>query len=125
MEVKLTDEKENKLLERRELRLWAIYTEKMPTRDEMRQEVSKKLSLDPGTLDIVRIDQVYGLKACEVTAYSYSSKEMMERLKRRKGKKEGAKPAEPKAEKPPAAPKEEKPAEAMGRQEDSELMAMA
>ena len=104
MEVSILDDSENKLFDRRELRIKATYEGKTPSRDEIREGVCKKLNLSPDTFDIIRIDQGYGLRESEIVAHSYKSKESMEKFAR-KGKAVAdaaapgaAKPAEAKAE---------------------------
>ncbi len=92
MELKITTDNENKLLGRREITATATYTATTPKRDEVKEELCKKLGLDPGLVEIREIHQQYGLRLSDITAYSYSSKAAMERLVKKRGKK-GAKPA--------------------------------
>ncbi len=91
MDIKITNDSENKMLGRREISASATYADKTPTREEIRQELCKKLGLDPQLVEIREIRQQYGLRVSDVTAYSYSSKDSMARLVKYRGKK-GAKP---------------------------------
>jgi len=91
MELKITNDKENKLLGRREIGASATYTEKTPTKEEVKEEICKRLSLDPALVEIRQIKQQYGLRMSDITAYSYASKEVMAKLVKVRGKK-GAKP---------------------------------
>jgi ribosomal protein S24E len=104
MELSIKNDRENKLLERREIRASAVYDGKTPTREEIKESISKKLSLNPELVEIVKIDQIYGLKSSAVTAYCYTSKEALERYKRKRGAKKEAKPA---AAQPSTAEKKE------------------
>ena len=106
MDVSVLDDNENKLFDRRELRIRAVYEGKTPTRDEIRESVCKKLNLSPETFDIIRIDQEYGIQESEIVAYSYKSKESMDKFAKRKKEKAGAAPA-PAAAKPAEQKKKE------------------
>lgn len=77
MEIKVSNEKENKLMNRKEIEAVVTYTGKTPTRDEVKEELCKKLSLNPDTTVIMKIDQEYGAMASGITAHSYASKESM------------------------------------------------
>ncbi len=104
MELKVENEKENKLFQRKEIWANAVYDGKTPTREEIKEGLSKKLGLNPELVELVKIDQIYGLRSSKVLAYYYSTKEAMEsHAKKKKEKKGGAAPAEKKE-----APKEEK-----------------
>ncbi|MCL5419642.1 MAG: hypothetical protein M1354_02060 [Candidatus Marsarchaeota archaeon] len=94
MELKLLEDKENKLFGRHELSIEASYEGKTPTRDEIREGICKKLGLSPDTLDIIRIDQEYGLRVSKITAYSYGSKESMDRFAKKYKEKKPKKPAD-------------------------------
>lgn len=106
MDVSVLDDNENKLFDRRELRIRAVYEGKTPTRDEIRESVCKKLNLSPETFDIIRIDQGYGMRESEIIAHSYKSKESMDKFAKRKKEKAGAAPA-PAAAKPAEQKKKE------------------
>ncbi len=93
MELKITNDYENKLLGRREIRAYAVYSDKTPTKAEVKEEVCKKLSMDPDLVEIREIKQQYGLMASDITAYSYSSREIMDKLFKKRGKKGATKEA--------------------------------
>ncbi len=107
MEISILDDSENKLFERRELRIKATYEGKTPSRDEIKEGVCKKLNLSPDTFEIIRIDQGYGMRESEIVAHSYRSKESMERFAR-KAKSKGGAPAPAAAAKPAEAKAGEK-----------------
>ena len=99
MELTINDDYEDKLFERREISAHAVYEGKTPTKAEIAEGICKKLNLSPDTFQIVRVDQNYGVRTSEVKAYSYKSKEAMQRF----AKKEKEKKAKPGAA-PAAAP---------------------
>ena len=92
MELKINNDNDNKLLGRREIFASATYTDKTPTKDEVKEELCKRLSLDPALVEIREIRQQYGLRVSDITAFSYSSKEVMDKLVKKRGEK-GKKPA--------------------------------
>lgn len=92
MELKILSNDENKLLGRREIKASAISTDKTPTKDAVKEELCKKLSLDPALVEIREIKQRYGLRVSDVLVYSYLSKEIMDKSIRYRGEK-GKKPA--------------------------------
>jgi len=91
MEIKITGDNENKLLGRREIGATATYADKTPTKAEVKEELCKRLGLDPELVEIREIKQHYGLRVSDVTAYSYLSKDIMAKLLKHRGKK-GEKP---------------------------------
>lgn len=99
MEIKVLDDVENKLLGRREIRFLATYDGKTVSTEEAKTDICKKIGLDPGNVVVNKIDQRFGLRQSIIKAYSYQSKEAMERYERkyltkRLGKKGGGKAAE-------------------------------
>lgn len=92
MELKITNDNENKLLGRREISAYATYPDKTPTKEEVKEELCKRLSLDPALVEVREIKQQYGLRVSDITAFSYANKETMEKLLKKRGEK-GKKPA--------------------------------
>ncbi len=90
LEIKVDNDKENKLVQRREIRATAHYKGQTPSRDEVKQELCKMLSLKPDASTIVRIGQAYGNMTSSVLLHSYASKEAMEKIERQKTKKPAA-----------------------------------
>ena len=68
---------ENKLLARREILCDAVYSESTPSRERIKEEVVKKLNLDPKLTVIAKINQLYGITKSEVSVYSYKNEEAM------------------------------------------------
>lgn len=92
MDIKIESENENKLFGRKEIHFTASYSGKTPSRDEVKEEICKKLSLKPDLTQVIKISQGYGNSMSEVSIYYYSTKEIMERLSAKR-KKETQKPA--------------------------------
>ncbi|MGC8699390.1 MAG: hypothetical protein ACP5HW_00385 [Candidatus Micrarchaeia archaeon] len=92
---------ENKLLNRREIFCDAIYGESTPSRDRIKEEVSKKLNLNPKLTVVAKINQLFGVTKSEVTVYSYKDEEAMKiepkfRAARKAKKSENKEKEEPK-----------------------------
>ena len=93
MEVKVIEDKENVFFNRREISFYVHGFEATPKRDEIKQEICKRLNLSPELTIIVSISQRFGIKQCAVLAHSYKDKDGMERytakyiLERASGKK--------------------------------------
>ena len=76
-------------MEEEEIRASAISTDKTPTKEEVMEDVCKKLNLDPSLVEIREIKQQYGLRVSDILLYSYASKEVMAQVckeERREGK---------------------------------------
>ncbi len=87
MELKIVDNNDNKLLGRREIRATATSIDKTPTKAEVKEEICKKLNLDPELSEIREIKQQYGLRVSDILLYSYSTKEVMDKSVRKRGEK--------------------------------------
>lgn|SRR5580692_8849967 len=79
MEMIITSDSENKLMERREISLTVDHEKGTPKKEELVKELCKKLSLSPESTIIVKIGQAYGTKQSSALAYSYKSKEILEK----------------------------------------------
>ncbi len=112
MEFKITSNKENKLLERKEITFSVDQDTSTISREEITREICRKLSLDPESTIVVRIDQGFGSRESTGIAHSYSSRELLNRYEpkhvlSRMNKKSGKQDAGA-AEKADEAPKEKK-----------------
>ena len=105
MEIKITEDRENKALNRREIAFAVDQQNGTVSKEDVKKELCKKLSLSPGATIIIRIDQGFGSKSSTGIAHSYASKEQLEkgvpehvqeRLKKAGGKAEPAAPEEKK-----------------------------
>ena len=102
MEMKLEKDVANKLLNRREMVLDVTYTGSTPSREEIRDEATRKFNLKHENIVVVSISQIYGVGRSQVLIHEYANEEakaiaqkhIMERPNKGKGKPgEAAKPA--------------------------------
>ncbi|MGC8671495.1 MAG: 30S ribosomal protein S24e [Candidatus Micrarchaeia archaeon] len=98
----------NKLMNRRELDCIVTYAEKTPSRQEIKDAFVSKFALNPETTVVVNINQSFGSRASKVLVYSYASKEAMRSvskylLERGTKKKEKKEAGQEKAAAPAAA----------------------
>ncbi len=85
MELKILSNEENKLLGRKEITASVTSTDKTPTRDSVKEELCKKLGLNPELVEIREIKQHYGIRVSDVVAYAYSTNEIMQKSVRKRG----------------------------------------
>jgi small subunit ribosomal protein S24e len=110
MELKLLSQFENPLLQRKEIKVVAIFEAATPSREEIKTEVCKKFNLPEETTVIRKVFQEKGIKRAICLLNVYNSKEAMLQieskylLERKKKKKEKA---EEKAEEKKEEAKEE------------------
>ena len=121
LDIKIDNDKENKFMKRREIEATAAYAGSTPTRDVVKQELCKKLSLNPDATAVVRIGQVYGSTSSHIILHSYKTREAMLALEKEGMKKNvkaaEAKNAEAKKEKVPGKEAE---AKSEGKKEEAE-----
>jgi ribosomal protein S24E len=116
MDISITSETENKLFSRKEILFTATYSGgRTPSREEIKEEICKKLSLNPDMTTVIKITQAYGRTSGEAMVHSYSKKEAMEGLTRKPKEKKAAAgataPAKAPAAEAKAEPKKEEAAE--------------
>jgi ribosomal protein S24E len=104
MELTIQSNEENKLMGRKEIRASATSTDKTPTKAEVKEELCKKLNLDPALSEIREIRQEYGLRVSDILLYAYDSKEIMDKSVRKRGEKGKKAEAKSGAGAAPAAP---------------------
>jgi ribosomal protein S24E len=92
MEMKVIENRENKIFRRREILIEASYDEKTPSREAVKEAVCKKLNLDPDSTLIVKISQLSGSKKSSIKVQSYSDKEGMKSFEKKRGEKKVAGP---------------------------------
>ena len=93
MNLKITEQKENLLLGRKEVHAQLDYDTATPAKEELRQQLSKSMKVDAELLIIKHIYPSVGNKSAAVLIYQYHDKQQMQRI-------EGVKKAtKPKAEK--------------------------
>ena len=114
MELKIMSDSNNALLNRREIQFYILADNATPSRESIKVELCKKLSLSPEATIVVKMDQGFGIKRCECMAHSYKDETALKKqepkhIQERLVKKE--KSAEPKLAKSGAtvaAPKNDK-----------------
>ena len=80
MEIKVTSDSENALLNRREIKFYVISENATPSRESARTELCKKLGLDPAATIVVNMSQGFGVKRCECTAHAYKAEADLKKL---------------------------------------------
>lgn len=115
MEIEITEQKENALFNRKEIKA-KIKSESTPSKDEVKKIIAEKLSSPEDGIRIMYIKGKFGVKEFEVSAHVYDSKEQRDATEKMSKKEQEAEakaaPApEAPAEQPAEAPKEETPAE--------------
>jgi len=118
MKVNLLKERDSKLLNRERKTFEVLFTGKTPSKQELKESISKGLKIDKGLVSIKHIYQRFGSGKAKVITNIYKNKEDFERFEKtkekkkdsKKEKKEQPKQEKPKEEKKQTA-KEEKPQE--------------
>ncbi|MFC1801600.1 30S ribosomal protein S24e [Nanoarchaeota archaeon] len=121
MKLEIKNQKDNKLLHRKEVEGLLTYEGATPSNVQVQKEVAAQLKVDEKLVVVRHIYNQYGENTADVLAYAYDNEDSMKRIEFIK---EEAKPAEEKkaeaapaaeapkeAPKPEAPPAEEKPAE--------------
>lgn len=101
LEIKVDNDTENKLVQRREITATASYKGQTPDRETVKQQLCKMLSLKPDASTVVRIGQSFGSQSSSILMHSYATKEAMERMEPKD--KKAAKAAAPAAAPAPKA----------------------
>jgi len=105
MEIKIDEDKENKLFKRREISFTIVGEDKTPSAADVKRELCKKLNISPDATMIRELYQAFGERICTGKAVSYESPELMAKNEK-KYKLERRSKAESKAQ-AAAAPAEE------------------
>ncbi len=134
MEIKITEQKESPLFDRKEITA-TVATSTSPSKDEVKEELSKKFSVGKDAIRIKQIDGNFGSEEFTITANVYPSKDMLEGIEHKSKKeieqenkieemkKKAEEEAKAAAEKPAEEPKveeqkEEAPAEEEAKTEE-------
>ncbi|HUI38883.1 MAG TPA: 30S ribosomal protein S24e [Thermoplasmata archaeon] len=118
MELKIVEERKNPLLQRTEFRFEIGHpAAATPTRDQVRQELSKLVKVPKERLVVERMNARFGMASSEGIAIAYDSKEALDvtvrehiLVRNKLREKKSAQPAEAAAAPAPAAPAEAAPA---------------
>lgn len=87
MELKIIQEKENPLFNRKEIQM-SVEAEVTPSRNEIEDLIAKKFSTPSGNISLKGIHGKFGSKTFRVMANIYASKEDKEDIEPKKEKKE-------------------------------------
>ena len=77
MEIKISNDKENKLFKRREISFLVVGEEKTPSAAQVKKELCKKLNVSPDATLIKELYQAFGERMCNGTAVSYETADAM------------------------------------------------
>lgn len=83
MDITIKTQNENPLLSRKEITARLSFEGNTPKRKDVQVELAKKAKVDEKLLIIKKIDTKYGETSATITAYSYSSEEIMLRNERK------------------------------------------
>ncbi len=114
MNIKILEEKDNELLNRKEILAEVDSMDKTPSNKELQTELAKKFNTKENLVVVKQINQIYGKRTSKVIANIYKDEASLKKLEIIKEEKKEEKPAEqvPAEQKPAEAPKvEEKPKE--------------
>ncbi len=96
--MEILQEKENKLLHRKEILLKTNFEKSTPSKEEITKQLVNKLKVDPEVLKLDKVKQKFGERSADITAYVYKDKESLKQVevKNKKVKKEAKKTEEQK-----------------------------
>lgn len=77
MDVKIIEDKQNPLLNRRELKCEIAYDGATPSREEVKAAIVKALGSNPDTTVVMEIRQNFGARLSHAVIHIYDSKEVM------------------------------------------------
>jgi ribosomal protein S24E len=105
MNLKITEQRDNPLLQRKEIKAQLSYEAATPSTKDLHSQLAAGLKVKPELLVVKHIYPGFGTKQADVLVYQYESKEQLLKVEGEKKEKK---------------PKEEKPAEAAPAQEKKE-----
>ena len=80
MKMHIVEEKEDKLLHRKEVLLKADYEKQTPTKDEINKELINVLKSNAEVIKLDVVKQRYGERSADVIAYVYKDKESLKKV---------------------------------------------
>lgn len=105
LNLKILNEKENKLLDRKELEVEAIYDGPTPKKIELTKEISNLSKAKENLIKIKKIRQSFGATRAYISLYVYNTEESLKSIEPHERKKKEAPPKQPQAEKKEAKTK--------------------
>ncbi len=90
MKLELINQKEDKLLSRKEILFKLDFDKSTPNKEEIKKQICENLKCDPDILVLEKVDQRFGERIADVSAYLYKNKEILKKIefKNKKLKKE-------------------------------------
>jgi ribosomal protein S24E len=82
MDLKITSNKENKTIGRKEI-TFTVFSDAAVKRDDLKAELCKSLNASPASTIIVRIDSSFGSKSSTGLAHSYATEEALKKYENR------------------------------------------
>lgn len=79
MDIDITSEVENKLLNRKELIISIDYEGATPPRKEIREAIGRKIGVNPELVAVRNITNEYGKQTIRIEAHAYSKKELYQK----------------------------------------------
>lgn len=113
MELKVTEEKEDILLSRKEINAQITFKGATPSKEDIKKQLSSVLKADEKLIVIKNVFTSFGSETAKVIAYQYTNDEYMKKIE----PKEKEKPKEEKKETPKEEKKEEAKEEKPKREE--------
>jgi ribosomal protein S24E len=107
MNLKITEQKDNPLLLRKEIQATLTYDAATPSTKDLHSQLASGLKVKPELLVVKHILPQFGTRVADVLVYQYESEEQLKKVEGVKEKIED----KPKEEPAPAEKKEDKPAE--------------
>jgi len=83
MNLEIIQDRRNPLLNRRELDIIIIYESGTPKRDEVREEISKKLEVEKDRIIIEKMESLFGANKAKAHVHVYDTPEHAKRYERR------------------------------------------
>ncbi len=83
MELKITSQKEQNLLSRKEILADLSFDAAVPSRNELKKEIALKIGIPENLIIIRKIENDYGYKKAKVLAYAYEKEEDLKRIESR------------------------------------------
>lgn len=82
MDLKITSNKENKTIGRKEI-TFSVFSDTAVKRDDLKAELCKSLNASPNSTIVVRIDSSFGSKTSTGIAHSYATEEALKKYENR------------------------------------------
>lgn len=78
--MQITNQKEDKLLQRKEITFKVNFEKITPKKEDLKKEISEHLKTEPELVKIEKVHQGFGERSAKVTAFVYSDKNFMKKV---------------------------------------------